>query len=51
LMDITSGYALRAANRLPQQGDRAPWKLYQHYLRDRLKLFGGKLDDDAMSFS
>jgi monooxygenase len=51
LMDISSGYALRAAHRLPRQGDRAPWKLYQHYLRDRLKLFGGKLDDDAMSFS
>jgi monooxygenase len=51
LMDITSGYALRAVHRLPQQGDRAPWKLYQHYLRDRLKLFGGKLDDGAMSFS
>jgi monooxygenase len=50
-MDISSGYALRAAHRLPKQGDTAPWKLYQNYLRDRLKLFGGKLDDDAMSFS
>ena len=51
LMNITSGYAERAADRLPHQGDRAPWKLYQHYLRDRLKLFGGKLNDGAMSFS
>lgn len=51
LMDISSGYALRAADRLPRQGDRAPWKLHQHYLRDRFKLFGGKLNDDAMSFS
>jgi cation diffusion facilitator CzcD-associated flavoprotein CzcO len=51
LMDISSGYAVRAASRLPRQGDRAPWKLYQNYLRDRLKLFGGRLDDDAMSFS
>lgn len=51
LMDITSGYARRAAARLPHQGDRAPWKLYQHYLRDRFKLFGGKLNDDAMYFS
>ena len=51
LMDISSGYAARAADRLPRQGDRAPWKLHQHYLRDRFKLFGGKLNDDAMSFS
>jgi monooxygenase len=51
LMNITSGYAERAAKRLPRQGNRAPWKLYQHYLRDRLKLFGGKLNDDMMSFS
>ena len=51
LMNISSGYALRAADRLPHQGERAPWKLYQHYLRDRRKLFGGKLDDDVMSFS
>ena len=51
LMDISSGYAARASDRLPKQGDRTPWKLYQHYLRDRFKMFGGKLDDDAMSFS
>ncbi|WP_426052051.1 flavin-containing monooxygenase [Brevundimonas sp. SL161] len=51
LMDISSGYAARAADQLPRQGDRTPWKLYQHYLRDRFKLFGGKLNDDAMSFS
>jgi monooxygenase len=51
LMNITSGYAERAANLLPRQGDRPPWKLYQHYLRDRLKLYGGKLDDGVLSFS
>jgi monooxygenase len=51
LMNISSGYAQRAADILPLQGDRAPWKLYQHYLRDRLKLYGGKLDDGALSFS
>jgi monooxygenase len=51
LMNISSGYAKRAADLLPRQGERAPWKLYQHYLRDRLRLFGGKLDDGAMSFS
>ena len=51
LMNISSGYAQRAADLLPRQGDRAPWKLYQHYMRDRLKIYGGKLDDGALSFS
>jgi monooxygenase len=51
LMNISSGYAKRAADLLPRQGDRPPWKLYQHYLRDRLKLYGGKLADGVLSFS
>lgn len=51
LMDITSGYAQRAADRLPKQGARAPWKLHQNYLRDRFQLFGGRLNDGVMRFS
>jgi monooxygenase len=51
LMNISSGYAARAADRLPRQGDQPPWKLYQQYLRDRLKLYGGKLNDGELSFS
>ncbi len=51
LMNISSGYAQRAADLLPRQGDRAPWKLYQQYLRDRLKIYGGRLDDGALTFS
>ena len=33
-MDLTSGYVLRALDRLPRQGDRAPWRLKQNYLTD-----------------
>ena len=33
-MDFTSGYVLRALDRLPRQGDRAPWMLKQNYLTD-----------------
>ena len=51
LMDITSGYAQRAAARLPKQGELAPWRLHQNYLRDRIKLFGGRLNDGVMQFS
>lgn len=51
LMDITSGYAQRAADRLPKQGEAAPWRLHQNYLKDRIKLFGGRLNDGVMQFS
>src|SRR4029079_6550017 len=33
-MDSTSAYVLRALDRLPQQGDREPWRLKQSYLHD-----------------
>jgi monooxygenase len=50
LMDISSGYATRSADSIPKQGDKAPWCLHQNYLKDRRKLFGGRLEDGAMKF-
>jgi monooxygenase len=51
LMDISSGYAARAADRVPKQGRHAPWRLDQNYLHERRKIFGGPLQDKAMQFS
>jgi monooxygenase len=34
VMELTSGYVHRAASILPGQGDRQPWRVPQHYLRD-----------------
>jgi monooxygenase len=34
LVEMTSGYFQRALGSLPQQGDRAPWRLRQHYFKD-----------------
>ena len=51
LIDFSSGYVQRALDRLPQQGSKAPWKLFQNYLRDRLLLRFGRLEDGAMEFS
>ena len=34
LIDMTSGYFQRARHLLPLQGDRAPWRLHQHYRKD-----------------
>jgi cation diffusion facilitator CzcD-associated flavoprotein CzcO len=39
LLELTSGYVQRSLSALPRQGDRAPWRIAQDYLRD-LRLLG-----------
>jgi monooxygenase len=51
LMDFTPGYVLRALDRLPKQGSRAPWRLKQNYLLDLRLIRHGKVDDSALRFS
>jgi len=50
-LDLASGYIQRAAGKLPKQGDRAPWKLYQNYLLDLALLRFGKVEDGYLIFS
>jgi cation diffusion facilitator CzcD-associated flavoprotein CzcO len=50
-LDFSSGYVQRALNRLPQQGSKAPWKVYQNYALDLMAFRYGKLDDGVMRFS
>jgi hypothetical protein len=50
-IDFNSGYVIRAIDRFPRQGSRAPWRLYQNYARDILMLRRGSVEDDAMEFS
>ena len=50
-MGLSSGYVQRAANLLPQQGTKPPWKLHQSYLKDIRMLRHGSLEDEAMEFS
>ncbi|MFN8497199.1 MAG: NAD(P)/FAD-dependent oxidoreductase [Anaerolineae bacterium] len=50
LLDFTSGYVMRAASRLPHQGSRRPWKLYQNYLLDLLTMRFGAVNDGTMRF-
>jgi monooxygenase len=49
--DFSSGYVLRAIDKFPKQGSRAPWRLYQNYARDILSLRFGALEDGAMEFA
>ncbi len=50
-LDLTSGYVLRAIDRLPKQGDRQPWRLHQNWARDIRMLRHGPVEDEAMEFS
>jgi cation diffusion facilitator CzcD-associated flavoprotein CzcO len=50
LLDFSSGYVTRAADRLPKQGTEAPWRLHQNYVKDLLSLGRGRLEDGALEF-
>jgi len=50
-MDLASGYIQRALEDLPKQGDRAPWKLKQNYLIDRVAIPRADLNDKALAYS
>ena len=49
-LDLTSGYVQRAADLLPKQGSKKPWKLHQNYMLDTMSLKYGSVTDDAMEF-
>lgn len=51
LVDMKSGYIQRAAAFMPQQGAKAPWRLYQNYARDLVTLRYGRIDDGVLEFS
>jgi monooxygenase len=48
-IDMTSGYFERARDAMPLQGDRAPWRLRQHYFKDAA-LFRGPIEDQDLEF-
>jgi monooxygenase len=50
-IDLQAGYVRRSIDLFPRQGLKAPWRLYQNYLRDIVLLQYGALEDDALEFS
>jgi cation diffusion facilitator CzcD-associated flavoprotein CzcO/pimeloyl-ACP methyl ester carboxylesterase len=47
LIDLDAGYITRSASSLPKQGEKAPWRLRQNYLRDFRLLRLGSITDDV----
>lgn len=48
---LRSGYIRRAADRLPRQGNKAPWSVVQDYLRDIPALRFGSLEDPVLEYA
>ena len=51
VLDFSSGYVQRAISRLPKQGPKAPWRLYQNYLLDLLGFRYGAVEDGVLELS
>jgi monooxygenase len=49
-LNLSSGYIQRAADQLPKQGSKVPWKLHQNYVLDVMSLRFGSLNDGVMKF-
>ena len=50
IIDFSSGYVLRALDKLPKQGKKFPWKLYQNYIKDMFLLKYAKINDGYLEF-
>jgi len=47
-IDFSSGYVVRAMEKFPKQGTRAPWRLYQNYARDLAMIRFAALEDGVL---
>jgi monooxygenase len=51
LIDLSSGYVMRAIDHFPKQGSRTPWRLRQNYVRDLLEIRRFDLNDGVLRFA
>jgi len=50
LIDLNSGYVTRVIDKLPKQGTKHPWKVYQNYVRDLMTLQFGSVNDKYLEY-
>ena len=50
-LDFSSGYVQRSVAKMPKQGSKRPWRLYQNYALDIVSLRFGTLNDGVMLYS
>ncbi|MFO1391756.1 MAG: NAD(P)/FAD-dependent oxidoreductase [Agitococcus sp.] len=50
-LDMHSGYIQRAASKIPRQGSKSPWRVYQNYPLDLALSRVNKLNDGVIKFA
>jgi monooxygenase len=50
-LNLSSGYIQRAADRMPKQGSKTPWKLHQNYVRDIMNLKFSSVNDGVLRYT
>jgi len=50
LLNLTSGYVMRAAANLPKQAAQEPWLIRQNYVLDMLTMKLGRMEDGILRF-
>ena len=50
-LGFSSGYVQRSVAKMPKQGSKRPWRLYQNYALDIVTLRFGKVNDGVMQYS
>ena len=50
LIDFSSGYVKRGLHMMPKQGNKAPWKNYQNYLKDIFAVRIFSINDNNLNF-
>lgn len=50
IVGLSSGYIQRALPILPRQGSMMPWRNHDNYIKDRIAIRYGRLNDGAMVF-
>jgi cation diffusion facilitator CzcD-associated flavoprotein CzcO len=51
LLGLASGYMMRAADRMPAQGSKAPWLVHQSYLGDYRAMKRSEVSDGVLQFT
>ncbi len=51
IFDFSSGYIQRSLHIMPKNADQLPWRLNQHYVKDRVDMRTGTIADGVLTFT
>jgi len=51
IFDFSSGYIQRSLHIMPKNADQLPWRMNQHYVKDRVDMRTGTIEDGILAFT